>query len=58
MVKKRQSDNQQRNKIDRHIECLTCNDNDKDQSTLMHSLQILRDEVLDWSSDMNSNLDE
>ena len=46
-MQRQQSEGKQRDRIDKHIKCLTRNDDSVNKDTLIHSLQLLRDEVLD-----------
>ena len=45
-------------KIDKHIKCLICNDSGNDNSALIHSLKLIRDDYSYLSSDNSTDSDE
>ena len=50
-VKKKQIDAKQRDKFDRHIKSLTHNSNENSHDALIHSLQLMREDLFSIESD-------
>ena len=58
-MKRKQTEVRQRERINKHIRCLECdNDDSMDRNTLIHSLQLLKDELIVSDSDSNTSEDE
>ena len=44
-IKRKQIDAKQKEKFDRHIKSLTCNGDENTHDALIHSLQLMRDDI-------------
>ena len=57
MMRRKQSDWQKREKIDKYIKCLICDDKANNNDNLVHFLHVLRNEIFDGLSVEGSNTD-